>query len=525
MGYFISIFLGTFVLEDLALASSLALVAQNKLSLELAFLACFLGISLGDVGLYLIGFAASQLEIEKHFTFFKKFSSTISKMKSSKTLAYSIIISRALPGTRLPTYLIAGFLKYSLFKFIILTLISVFVWVLVALGGGRSLQYVFTDHWILNLGLFLIFLQFLKSVLPKLTDHWQRKAMLYSWRRWLYFEFWPAIVFYLPIVPYYIYQSLRYRSFFTPFYASPHLKHGGLIGESKWDLLQHINKNDASTLKAFKVAKNLDFAGIKVLLNDNGIEYPFVIKPDIGQRGFGVRIIRSDFDLSEYLLLSDFEKIIQRLSLYSHEAGVFYIRQPSDKMGHIFSVTDKAFPYVTGDGISSIGDLILKDQRAQIIAPIYLERFKDQLDSVPKNGKNVLISECGNHCQGAIFFNGAHLISEKLTQEIDRIAKQMPDFYFGRFDVRYKDAESLLEGKNFEIVEINGSGSEATHIWDSRTTLIDAYKTLFKQWSLLFKIGDQVRRLPERHHEVHVLSFFKDCAKVIFRKESISTSS
>ncbi len=525
MTYFISIFLGTFVLEDLALISSLALMAENKISFEAAFMACFLGISLGDVGLYLIGYAANGLGIEKHFKFFKKHEATFSKMKRSQALTYSIVISRVIPGTRLPTYLAAGFVKYPFFKFLFLTFASVFAWVLIAFLAGKSLNYLFMDRWVLSLVLFLAFLQFLKSILPQLADRWHRKALLYSWRQWLHFEFWPAWFFYIPIVPYYIYLSLRYRSFLMPFYASPNLKHGGLIGESKWDLLRHLDLKDSSTLKSLKVKKDLTLAEARQLLDENNIRYPFILKPDVGQRGFGVRIIRNDFDLTEYLQLSRSEMIIQSLSEFPCEAGVFYVRKPDQNTGSIFSLTDKKFPFVVGDGKTKLGDLILNDRRARIIASVYFARLSERLDSVPEKSQVVYLSECGNHCQGAVFLNGKHLISEPLAKEVDRIAKQIPDFYFGRFDIRYEDNQSLMNGKRFEIVEINGSGSEATHIWDAETKLLDAYKTLFIQWSLLFEIGDQVRRLPNKKSKVHIGSFLIDCAKVAFRRENLSVSS
>lgn len=525
MQYLVSVFLGTFIFEDLALVSSLALMAENKISFLGAFLACFLGISLGDVVLYAIGYAASKFGFENDFKFFKKHSATLSKMKRSQALTYSIVISRVIPGTRLPTYLAAGFLKYPFLNFLFLTILSVFAWVLIALVGGESLHYLFMDQWMLSLILFLAFLQLLKSIVPRLTDRWKRKATLHSWRQWLHFEFWPAPLFYLPIVPFYIYLSIRHRSLLVPFYASPHLKHGGLIGESKWDLLQYLKPEDASTLKTLKVSQDLDFMDARNILEEYKINYPFILKPDVGQRGYGVRIIKNDFDLTEYLLLSQSERIIQSLSKFQREAGVFYVRNPKQSTGTIFSITDKKFPFVLGNGMTKLGDLILNDPRARIIACTYFSRLQEHLDSVPEKGEIVYLSECGNHCQGAIFFNGENLISQELTQEIDRIAKQIPDFYFGRFDIRYEDSQALMQGRRFEIVEINGSGSEATHIWDANTKLLEAYKTLFTQWSLLFEIGDQVGRLPNMNTKVHVGLFLKDCAKVLFRRESLSVSS
>ena len=69
------------------------------------------------------------------------------------------------------------------------------------------------------------------------------------------------------------------------------------------------------------------------------------------------------------------------------------------------------------------------------------------------------------------------------------IADSIPEFYFGRFDLRFESIEKLQRGEGFKLVEINGAGGEATHIWDRKTTLRQAYATLFEQNRLLFEIG------------------------------------
>lgn len=525
MTLFLSVFFGTFVLEDLALASALVLIAQQKLSFATAFFACFLGISIGDIGLYLLGNIASHFKLEKRFSFFKKYNYNIEKFKTSDFLTYSIVISRLIPGTRLPTYISAGYLRYSFLKFTILTVISVFLWVLLALMGGKAVYYIFMDHKIVAVVAFFIFLNLLKNYVPRLMDYWERKALKSSWRKWTQFEFWPSIFFYIPLYFYYIYFSIKYKSPFMPFYANPNLPHGGLIGESKWDFLKHLDLNDSSTLKSVNLKKESDFFETKTLLDNEGFKYPFIMKPDIGQRGFGVRIIRNDFDLTEYLLLSNFEIIIQSLSTLPNEAGLFFIRKPSVAVGSIFSVTDKSFPYVIGDGKTKLGDLILQDKRAQIIASTYFSRLKEILDTIPTTGEKVYLSECGNHCQGAIFHNGVELISDELTLRLDSLAKKIPDFFFGRFDVRYKNKEDLKLGLNFEIVEINGAGAEATHIWDANTKLLEAYRTLFIQWDTLFAIGKEVSLLQKEKLNLQIISFLKECFKVYFRKDALSTSS
>ena len=83
---------------------------------------------------------------------------------------------------------------------------------------------------------------------------------------------------------------------------------------------------------------------------------------------------------------------------------------------------------------------------------------------------------------------------EAMTRRFDEIARSIPEFWFGRFDVRFADFESLRGGEGFTIVECNGAGAEATHIWDGRTTLVQAYVALFRQYALLWRIGAANRR-------------------------------
>jgi hypothetical protein len=41
-----------------------------------------------------------------------------------------------------------------------------------------------------------------------------------------------------------------------------------------------------------------------------------------------------------------------------------------------------------------------------------------------------------------------------------------------------------------KIIELNGVTSEATHIYDPRLSLFEAYRVLFRQWRIAFEIGD-----------------------------------
>ncbi len=72
MSYFLSLLLGCFFLEDVALFAALEIMAKQQLSLEALFLACFIGINLGNMACYLIGYYISRLNLENRFRFFQK---------------------------------------------------------------------------------------------------------------------------------------------------------------------------------------------------------------------------------------------------------------------------------------------------------------------------------------------------------------------------------------------------------------------------------------------------------------------
>ncbi|MFL5255585.1 MAG: D-alanine--D-alanine ligase, partial [Rhodopila sp.] len=125
---------------------------------------------------------------------------------------------------------------------------------------------------------------------------------------------------------------------------------------------------------------------------------------------------------------------------------------------------------------------------------LYLDRLASRLDAVPKLGETVRLVFVGNHCKGSIFQNGMDVITPELTAAVDRLAKSMPDFFFGRIDVRFASLAQLRRGLDFRVIEINGAGSEATHIWDPRTRLLDAWRAQFFHYAAAFRIGAANRR-------------------------------
>jgi hypothetical protein len=315
-----------------------------------------------------------------------------------------------------------------------------------------------------------------------------------------FFEFWPQRYFYAPMVLYWLWLSAKHGGRFTlPTISNPSFPMGGWVGESKgavfalsgsharsfiapWTLFERTA--DATTADALRCAR------------DAGLCFPFVAKPDMGCRGVGVRRVQNEAELAAYVAAfpSGQRIVFQKLADQEGEAGIFYIRKPSERRGRIVSITLKYFPYVYGDGHSTLRELIENDPRAGKLRHIYLPRHQERLDIVLAAGEPFRIAFAGSHSRGTIFRNGNAFVTEAMTAAFDAIAKDVKEFYFGRFDVRFDSIVDLQAGRNFTIVEINGAGAEATHIWDRKTTLREAYGALMAQYATMWAIGAENAR-------------------------------
>src|SRR5580658_4986807 len=114
-------FLATFVLEDAAVIGAGLLLAMHSISWPAAFTACFLGIWLGDAGLYLLARFGGRGWLE-HSPLKIDSAKVASSEKWFREHGLPILIfSRAVPGARLPTYLAAGFLRVPAVRFLLVT--------------------------------------------------------------------------------------------------------------------------------------------------------------------------------------------------------------------------------------------------------------------------------------------------------------------------------------------------------------------------------------------------------------------
>lgn len=495
----------TLITEDLTCITAGVMVAQGRLDFALAAFACFLGIYVGDLLLFLAGRWLGRAALSRAPV--KWFVNERAVQRGSEWFQHQgakvIFISRFLPGARLPTYFAAGALRTSFWKFALYFAVACIVWTPLLVGLsmllGKSLveSAMFAGQGVLlKAAIAAILIYLIVKMLVRLSTWRGRRLLVSSWRRMTNWEFWPTYIFYPPVVAYVCWLMLKHRSLTLFTVSNPSIPGGGFIGESKAEIYRGLAtaKEFLPLWKLLEVATSVGerIRQAKVFIAEHSLNYPIVLKPDAGQRGSGVGIIHSETELESYLRQSNVDTLIQEF-LPGEEFGVFYYRYPNQPNGKIFAITEKRFPTVIGDGVSALEQLILNDSRAVCMARFLLDKHSDHLWERPAAGETVKLVDLGTHCRGAVFLDGGWANSAELEIAIDRICQPFDGFYFGRFDIRTPSVEDFRQGKNFKVIELNGVTSEATSIYDPKNSVFTAYRILFEQWRIAFEIGAQNR--------------------------------
>ncbi len=122
----LAIVLGTFILEDAATAAAALAVQSGAVSLPVGLVSLYLGIVLGDIGLYGLGRLAAHVPWARRL---------IPPQRQDRGRAWLekhvfkvVFISRFLPGVRLPTYTACGFLGANFSKFVTAAIGATLIW-------------------------------------------------------------------------------------------------------------------------------------------------------------------------------------------------------------------------------------------------------------------------------------------------------------------------------------------------------------------------------------------------------------
>jgi hypothetical protein len=290
---------------------------------------------------------------------------------------------------------------------------------------------------------------------------------------------------------------IKYRSITLATLANPGFKDGGFIKESKSEILDKIEMRD-SVARYIKIrstpATEVQKESILKFMNENDLDYPIVLKPDVGQRGQGVVIPKTPTQLDIELQHMQSDYIVQEY-VSGEEYGVFYFKLPGETSGKIYSLTQKQYMWLEGDGEHTLEELILRDSRAVCMAEKHFEQHVDELFTIPQKGRRIPLVEVGTHARGSIFLDGIHLKTDQLEDKINEISNSIDEFYFGRFDIKVPTEQHLKDGNEIKVLEVNGVTSEATHIYDPKYSFFYGVRVLMNQWKLAYEIGFRAKQL------------------------------
>ncbi len=302
------------------------------------------------------------------------------------------------------------------------------------------------------------------------------------------FEYWTWWLFYLPLLPYYLWLAFKARSFTFFTAANPGIDAGGFFGEKKSEILKLIDEKHK--VKTIFISCSDTFDHVVLQIQKQNIGFPLIVKPDVGERGNGVQKIYSLEELRNlFREYAATDLLIQEFIDFKTELGILYYKQPGNSTGEISSVVIKEFLKAEGDGARSILQLMQQNDRARIQAKRLKKKMGNDIYRVPHEGEEVLLEPIGNHCLGTKFLNGNHLINKKLVNIFDKIVADIPGFYYGRFDLKVNSMEDLYDGKNIRIMELNGVSSDPAHIFHPGYSIVKAYRDLIKHWKIIYRIS------------------------------------
>lgn len=282
-------------------------------------------------------------------------------------------------------------------------------------------------------------------------------------------------------------ESVKNGSLVFPSNINPKIPISGMFDDYKSEMYKLIPSNFVP--KTVKVEPGEDLS-LKFL--QSGLSYPFIVKPDIGYAGAGIFLIENKEQLEELskkpnhvqLLVQEYIQLEREFSIMFHN-----IEQADGQP--FFSLIEKKLPYVTGDGISTLLELIHQSPNKKLRKEIILERFKSKGNLVLDEGKTMLIDYVGAISKGAVVeripVNSADVLYTRLY---DMFMRQ--EINFARVDVKAESLEALRNGE-FVIMEVNGIKAEPLEIYIKELPLSERVGIVSRQWKNLSLLAKRQR--------------------------------
>ncbi|MCH2135383.1 MAG: DedA family protein [Phycisphaerales bacterium] len=489
------------ILEDPTSIGVGLLIQAGELGLITGVVGLSIALFSGDFALYMLGRVFGRRVLKWHWVADKLPAQRVDQLSDwfDRRGWGLVLMSRFVPGMRVPVYTGAGIVARRPGRFALWTLLAVCIWAPVIIASVLILGEGIWDPlvrwvgstWLAFVLAMVVFVLTLRTAALALTSEGRRRLRV-KLRRLVTFEFWPTFMVYLPLWPWMFWLWLRYRGPSTITFATPAMCHGGFLDTSKYDIQTQVS--DPWGSPSVLLPAGCDPQVLDDLLSDPQFGLPLVLKPDRGDRGSSVRVAHTRERAHEVLAAATLDLVAQPWHPGPYEAGIFWMRHPDQPRGRIYSITDKVMPTVTGDGESSLEELVWRDRRLSMQWRVFFRRLQGRLDEVPEAGATVQLGQVGNHCQGAMFLDGAHLWSQALQDRLEEVLGEIEGYTYGRLDVRYECPERLRRGEGFVIIELNGAASESTNIYDPSYSAWRSWSILARQLREGWRIGYANRR-------------------------------
>ena len=241
--------------------------------------------------------------------------------------------------------------------------------------------------------------------------------------------------------------------------------------------------------KTICVSHRLSFENVLKLFETHDFTYPIAVKPEVGRMGIMFRKIHNCAELQQYHSKMPVDYVLQEFVDYPIEVSVFYYRFPNEKKGAITGFVRKDYLQVTGDGECTLRHLIENYSRVRFRKKEMFAKHADRLnDIIPKN-EIYCLSHALNLSRGGKLVSLEHEKDEQLLNVFDELSHYAKHFYYGRYDLKCASIADLKQGKNFTILEYNGSGAEPHHVYGNGKSFFEACAILLQHWNILFRIS------------------------------------
>lgn len=306
------------------------------------------------------------------------------------------------------------------------------------------------------------------------------------WEKAGNWELWPFKLRYLLISPVWLWYCLRSGSLWFFSSSNPTLTFGGLDGEAKKEMYDLLPREFYP--RTIYISPKDSFESVRASLQQHGFVYPFVVKPDVGAKGLLFRKIDNEEELRLYHRKNPVEYLIQDLVTYPLEVSVFYYRYPDAEKGVITGFIQKDLMDVFGDGEHTLWELITAHPNARHRPDEMRIKHAHHLERIIPKGERYILTYAANLNRGAKFSDLYRHVDDQLLRLFDDISHRTK-FYYGRYDIKCHSIDDLKQGKNFTILEFNGSGAEPNHVYHAGYSLFDAYRVFLYHWKVLYRIS------------------------------------